>query len=88
MLNGKIKSLSYQSLRQKVADYILSEYKRQRKQRVVCRLTRSELADLLGIPRPSLSRELAAMKADRLIDFDRKSILICDFNVSVERCLG
>jgi len=76
MLNKKIKSLSFQSLRQKITFYILEEFGKQKKLHLSITPSRNELALLLGMPRPSLSRELAAMKADGLIDYDRKSISI------------
>jgi CRP-like cAMP-binding protein len=76
LLNGKIKSLSYTTVRQKVAHYLLEEQRKQQSARVLLISARHELADFLGIPRPSLSRELIAMKEEGWIDFDRKTITI------------
>jgi len=78
LLNRKIKSLSYQSVRQKVANFILEEQRRQQADVLVLGIARHELADSLGIPRPSLSRELIAMKEDGWIDYDRKTIRVLD----------
>lgn len=78
LLNRKIKNLSFQSIRQKVANYLLEERLRQKSDRLALTLARHELADSLGIPRPSLSRELIAMKEAGWIDFDRKTITIVD----------
>lgn len=80
MLNKKIKSLSFQSLRQKITFYILEEFNKQKNLHLTIAPSRDELALLLGMPRPSLSRELAAMKADGLIDYDRKKIFILNFS--------
>lgn len=44
--------------------------------RVPITITRTELADLLYIPRASLNRELINMKNDGLIDFDLDSITV------------
>jgi CRP-like cAMP-binding protein len=74
MLNRKIKTLSFQSVRQKVANYLLEEAARQKTDLLVLPCLRREMADLLGIPRPSLSRELAAMQAEGWIHFDRRTI--------------
>lgn len=76
LLNRKIKNLSLGSVRQKVANYILEEHHRQRSDAISLASNRNELADFLGIPRPSLSRELIAMKEAGWIDFDRRIIVI------------
>lgn len=87
MLNRRIKGLSYQTVRQKVTNYILEEWAAQKNDTIVVRATRSELADALGIPRPSLSRELVAMQEDGLIRFDRKTITILN-GEELERSLA
>jgi CRP/FNR family transcriptional regulator, dissimilatory nitrate respiration regulator len=74
MLNRKVKSLSFTSIRQRVINYLLEEYQRQKTLHLTLTLARHELANLLGIPRPSLSRELAHLQADGLIQFDRQAI--------------
>jgi CRP/FNR family transcriptional regulator, dissimilatory nitrate respiration regulator len=74
MLNRKIKTLSFQSVRQKVANYLLEEAARQAANPLILTGSRQAMADLLGIPRPSLSRELAAMQAEGWIDFDRRTV--------------
>lgn len=76
LLNRKIKNLSFGSVRQKVANYILEEHHRQKTDTITLASNRNELADFLGIPRPSLSRELIAMKEEGWIDFDRRTIQI------------
>lgn len=78
LLNRKIKNLSLGTVRQKVTNYILEERHNQKSDQLQMTSARHELADFLGIPRPSLSRELIAMKAEGWIDFDRHTILILD----------
>lgn len=87
LLNRRIKGLSLGSVRQRVANYILEESARQKSQRITLAWSRDELAGALGIPRPSLSRELVALKADGWIDFDRKTITVRD-QESLVGCLG
>lgn len=87
MLNKKLKALSYQSVRQKVTNYILEEEKRQGGPLVTLEISRADLADSLGIPRPSLSRELIALKAEGWIDFDRKSIRVIE-REALRKCFG
>jgi CRP-like cAMP-binding protein len=86
MLNERIKGLSYQTVRQKVANFILEEFRRQGITVLELRHSRGEMADALGIPQPSLSRELAAMKAEGMIDFERKTITLLDLPM-LERSL-
>lgn len=86
LLNSKIKSLSLGSVRQKVAHYLLEEQRRQRSSLLTLTSTRHELADSLGIPRPSLSRELIAMQAEGWIAFDRRTVTLLDPD-ALERAL-
>lgn len=78
LLNRKIKSLSFGSVQQKVANYLVTEANRQQSKSLRLSVSRNELAESLGIPRPSLSRELIAMKEQGWIDFDKKTIGILD----------
>ena len=78
MLNRKVKSLSFQSPRQKAINFILENYREQKTLLLHCRESRKEMAEKLGLPRPSLSRELIKMKEFGWIDFDRSTIKILD----------
>jgi len=86
MLNRKVKSLSLTTLRQRVVNYLLEEYQRQKSNQLTIHLARHELANLLGMPRPSLSRELADLQSDGLIQFDRKMINLLSIE-ELEKCL-
>ena len=74
ILNDKIKYLSFKSVREKVANYILEESKG--KNEVILNDTKEEVAAYLGMPRPSFSRELNNLKREGLIDYSRKNIVI------------
>ena len=78
ILNSKIKSISFKSLRQKVINYILNEVKEQQSKSIILKHSKEEIAALLGIPRPSLSRELINLRDRNYIEFDRKKIQILD----------
>lgn len=69
MLNEKLKLLSYGSLRQKITGLLLDYYHQQHTLDLTLPFSRQEMADRLGVPRPSLSRELAHMKQAGYIDF-------------------
>lgn len=78
MLNRKVKVLSYKSIREKIADILLEQHKNQKSLTLMLPFNRNEMADFLGIPRPSLSRELAAMRDEGLIDYYKNTIKIMD----------
>ena len=78
ILNSKIKSISFKSIRQKIINYILNEVKEQKSNSIVLRNTKEEIAAILGIPRPSLSRELIKLRDMNYIEFDRKKIQVLD----------
>ncbi len=78
MLNGKLKNMSLETLRQKIADLLLKEYKRQKKSRLDMKMNRKEMAEHLSVQRPSLSREMSHMQEEGLIEFDKHSITILD----------
>ena len=78
ILNSKIKSISFKSIRQKVINYILNEVKKQKDNSIILKNTKEEIASLLGIPRPSLSRELINLRNMNYIEFNRKKITILD----------
>lgn len=73
-LSDKLFFLSFKTIRQKIANYLL---KLPAKDGVVT-LDRSQnsLAEYFGVTRPSLSRELANMQADGLLEMDRKEVRI------------
>lgn len=86
MLNGKVKTLSLETLRQKLCDFILKEYKKQKKLTLDIKMNRKEMSEHLSVQRPSLSREMINMQDEGLIEFDKHSITILDLE-SIEMLL-
>lgn len=86
MMNKKIKDLSFETIRQKLCDFLLQEYRRQKSLTIQVPLSRRKMADSMGVQRPSLSRELIKMKAEGLIDFRKDVIEIKDID-ALEDCL-
>lgn len=78
VLTDKIESMSLKTIREKIFDYLKYEYSIRQNPRIVLSFSKKELAERLGVQRTSLSRELAKMRDDGLIDFDAKSITIKD----------
>lgn len=77
-LNKSITSLSLTSIRQKISNFLITEYKIQKTHFIKLNMTKQKLSEYLGIPRPSLSRELINMKDDGLIDYSKDFIKILD----------
>lgn len=86
ILNKKLRNLSYENIRQKIADYILTEYKKQNSLYIELNISRKEMAEVLGVTRPSLSRELSSMKDDSIIDYHKNVVKINDLQ-SLEDCI-
>jgi CRP/FNR family transcriptional regulator, dissimilatory nitrate respiration regulator len=78
MLDKQIEHLSAKNIRGKISSYLLDLSHQQNTQRLTIPMKRHELADYLNIPRPSLSREMALMSHDGLIDFAGPQINIKD----------
>ena len=78
ILNKSIERLSYNSIRQKISNYILDEYQKQGSKFINISMTKQKLAETLGVPRPSLSRELINMKELNIIDYSKDTIKILD----------
>ena len=76
MLNRKIEYLSAKSIRGRISSYLLDMYRQSDNAALTVPMKRHELADYLGMPRPSLSREMGLMRDDGIIEFDGHSIKI------------
>ena len=75
-LNKKIEYLSAGSIRGRICTYLLDVYQQTGNSLIAIPMKRHELADYLGMPRPSLSRELGLMRDAGLIDFGGRSVKI------------
>lgn len=77
-LSNKLKEISLKTIRQKVSEFLVLEYERSKVEKIPLNMTKKEWADILGVQRPSLSRELIGMKKDGIIDYDYKYVYIKD----------
>lgn len=84
ILTKKIKSISFQSLRQSIINYLSYEYYIQ-KNPVHLSMSKKELAERFGVQRTSLSRELSKMREEGLIQYDATSITILDMDILKKR---
>jgi CRP-like cAMP-binding protein len=78
MLDKKIEHISAKSIRGKISGYLLDVYRQADNKTFTLPMKRHELADYLNIPRPSLSREMGAMRDDGIIEFEGPRITIDD----------
>lgn len=75
LLSGKIQILGGGSLREKIVRLI---YFRQKTNATMIQLKRDDMADLLHVARPSLSRELAKMQREGILQIDGRTISVKD----------
>lgn len=76
ILSLKIRNDINRTIRESVLLFLERERKKQNTNRIRLGMTKRVLADRMGVQRTSLSRELAKMKKDGIIDFDAESITI------------
>ncbi len=77
-LNQKLEYLALKKMRGKLAKYLLAAARQQGSDYFQIPLNRNELADFLAVARTSMSRELAKMKADGLLDYHKNQFKILD----------
>lgn len=75
-LSDKLFFMSFKTIRQKLASYLLRLYKQQQQTHITLDRSQQELSDYFGVSRPSLARELAHMQEDGLLIADRKHTTI------------
>lgn len=75
-LSKKLHLMSFRTIRQKLAMYIIDLRKISKTNTVEFDRTKTALAEYFGVSRQSLERELSNMQADNLIEIDKKQITI------------
>jgi CRP-like cAMP-binding protein len=73
-LNRKITMATQRTLRENLLEYLRQQSVLQRSNSIVLPISKKQLADYLGVQRPSLFRELKALKDERLIDVFNRTI--------------
>ena len=75
-LSDKLFFMSFKTIRQKLASYLLRLHKQQQQAHITLDRSQKEMSDYYGVSRASLARELAHMQEDGLLIADRKHITI------------
>ncbi|MDR1502804.1 MAG: Crp/Fnr family transcriptional regulator [Prevotella sp.] len=79
-LSKKLHFMSFRTIRQKLAVYILNLSRIKQENTIELDKTKSALAEYFGVSRQSLERELTNMHHDGLITSDKRKITITDKN--------
>ena len=74
-IKNQLKLASQKSLRDKILFY-LANYAKENNTKIISIKSKELLANILNVPRPSLSRELINLKKDGIIEFDRTKIIL------------
>ncbi len=76
LLAEKIRLFKFNSIQQKIAGYLLNLAKKKGTDTLRLPYTREFLADLFGVARPSLSRELSRLSDAKILEIRNKEITI------------
>jgi CRP/FNR family transcriptional regulator, dissimilatory nitrate respiration regulator len=79
-LSNKIKFLSFQTIKGKIAHFLLQLIKKTGQDEFVLPKSQNELAEMFGVTRPSLGRAMRELDSEGLIKADGKNIKILDKN--------
>lgn len=77
-LGRKLGNITLKTIRKHIIDFLTIEMKTQKSNIIKLNMNKKEWAQKLGVQRPSLSRELAKMKREGLINYTLKTIEIKD----------
>ena len=85
-LSRKITFLSFKTIKEKIAYYLLQNFKTGN-QIITINQSQKGLAEMLGVARPSLARTISEMESDQLIKWERNQVEIVDLK-SLQGILG
>ena len=80
-LSDKIRFLAFQTIKGKVAHYLLELEKDQKKETLALSHSQSELADYFGVTRPALTRVFRELHQEGIISQTGRDIIIIDKSV-------
>ncbi len=76
-LSNKIRFLSFKTIKEKIANYILDNMAKG-SNTMMLNQSQTELADFFGVTRPSLARAMAEMETEGILHTERREITILD----------
>lgn len=75
-INQKIAMFTQRTLRENIMDYFKQQAIIQKSSVILIPITKKQLADYLGVQRPSLFRELKKLNEEGIIEIDNRTIVI------------
>ncbi|MGL4605914.1 MAG: Crp/Fnr family transcriptional regulator [Eubacteriaceae bacterium] len=72
VLTGKINAIALKSMRDRILEMLRMEQMTQKSDVIILPFSKKEWAELLGVQRPSLSRELNKMRVEGIIKFNNR----------------
>jgi len=81
MLTEKLHTLTLSNIRCKMMDFLKKETQRQQSLTIRLPMSKTELAESMGIRRSSLGRELTAMRNEGILRFDNRTITVTDCTI-------
>lgn len=81
LIGTKMKNRISRTIRQSIITYLSKQSKLQNSYNITITMSKKSLAEMFGVSRTSLSRELQKMAAENLITFDAKTIQILNTDI-------
>jgi CRP-like cAMP-binding protein len=81
LIGTKMKNRISRTIRQSIITYLSKQSKLQNSYSITITMSKKSLAEMFGVSRTSLSRELQKMAAENLITFDAKTIQILNIDI-------
>lgn len=75
-MNQKITMLTQKTLRDNLLDYLKKQSVLQKNSTIILPVSKKQLADYLGVQRPSLFRELKKLKEEKLVEVNNRTITL------------
>jgi len=79
-LTKKINFLNFKTIKGKIAHFLFSQYKRQDTTKIILPQSQTQLSDLFGVTRPSLSRAMNDLSHQGIIKINGKQIDLLDLS--------
>ncbi len=80
LISEKLDIISMRTTREKLYQYLLTQFREQKKNPFNVPLNRNQLADYLCVERSAMSRELSKMKAEGIIDYKKHDFTLLDLD--------
>ena len=75
-MNQKITMLTQRTLRDNLLDYLKKQSVLQKNSTIILPVSKKQLADYLGVQRPSLFRELKKLKNEKIVEVNNRTITL------------